>query len=108
MAIGKVTDDRALLRFREALNGAYGNEINRVVLFGSRARGDERPDSDYDVAVFLNNPGELWDDLGILANITTTVMNETGAVISAKPFPAPAYSARSPLMNEIRAEGLDF
>jgi predicted nucleotidyltransferase len=108
MAATAPTDDLPLVRLREALAGTYGNKIDRVVLFGSRARGDARPDSDYDVAVFLNNPGELWDDLGTLSHITTTILNETGAVISAKPFPAGAHRDRSPLMHEIRTDGLDL
>jgi uncharacterized protein len=102
-------DDPVLLRFRSALDKVYGSQnIERVVLFGSRARGDARPDADYDVAVFLNEPGELWDDLGNLAHITTVILNDTGAVISAKPFAAGAYRERSPLMQEIRADGLDL
>jgi uncharacterized protein len=40
-------------RFREALAKTHGNRLDRVVLFGSRARRDARPDSDYDVAVFF-------------------------------------------------------
>lgn len=32
----------------------YGN-INRVILFGSRARGDNTPNSDYDIAIFSNS-----------------------------------------------------
>jgi uncharacterized protein len=43
--------DPILMRFRAALADAHGERIERVVLFGSRARGDARPDSDYDVAV---------------------------------------------------------
>ncbi len=103
-----LADDPVLARFRKALDEMYGNQIERVVLFGSRARGDARPDSDYDVAVFLTVPGELWDDLGNLSHITTAILNDTGAVISAKPFPAGAYRERSPLMQEIRADGLDL
>ena len=33
----------------------YGDRLERVVLYGSRARGDAREDFDYDVAVFLRN-----------------------------------------------------
>ena len=31
-------------------------EVKLVILFGSRARGDAGPDSDYDIAVFLERP----------------------------------------------------
>lgn len=100
--------DPILNRFRAALDDVYGERIERVVLFGSRARGDARPDSDYDIAVFLRQPEELWSELGHLSNITTDILLDTGAVISAKPFPAGAYREPSPLMREIRADGLDL
>ena len=54
--------DPILRRFRTALDEAYGGRIERVVLFGSRARGDARPESDPNVAVFLKDlaTGEGW------------------------------------------------
>jgi predicted nucleotidyltransferase len=54
-----LADDPVLVRFRKAPDEMDGSQIERVVLFGSRARGGARPDSDYDVAVFLTDPGEL-------------------------------------------------
>ena len=44
--------DPVLKRFRAALDTLYGDRIERVVLFGSRARGDAVEDAVYDVAVF--------------------------------------------------------
>jgi len=41
-----LTDDPVLVRFRKALDELYGDRLERVVLFGSRARGDARPGSD--------------------------------------------------------------
>lgn len=38
--------DPILSRFRMALNDANGERLERVVLFGSRARGDARADYD--------------------------------------------------------------
>lgn len=46
------SDDPILKRFRDALDEMYGDRLERVVLYGSRARGDAREDSDYD-PVFL-------------------------------------------------------
>ena len=103
-----VAIDPVVQRFRDALVALYGPVLDRVVLFGSRARGEARPDADYDVAVFLNDPGELWDELGNLSHITTAILNDTGVVISAKPFPAGGYRELSPLMREIRTDGLDL
>jgi predicted nucleotidyltransferase len=50
----------------------YGPRLERVVLFGSRARGDAQPDSDYDVAVFLNGldgSSDRWEELRKLADL---------------------------------------
>ncbi|MGY2052032.1 nucleotidyltransferase family protein [Methylobacterium sp. JK268] len=103
-----ITHDPILSRFRAALAEIYGARLDRVVLYGSRARGDARPDSDYDVAVFLKDDAGLWQESGVLAEIETTILNDTGAIINALPFPAVAYTARTPLMHELRRDGLDL
>src|SRR5205085_10635879 len=83
--------DPVLQRFRAAVGEAYGERLERVVLFGSRARGDHRPDSDYDIAVFIRDPGDLWDELGVLCQITTEILLDMDADISVKPLPAGSY-----------------
>jgi predicted nucleotidyltransferase len=100
--------DPVMRRFRTALDALYGQRLERVVLFGSRARGDAHLESDYDVAVFLRDYEGLWQELQPLGEITTEILLETDAVISPKPFPAEAYPARTLLMGEIRREGVDL
>jgi uncharacterized protein len=101
-------DDPVLIRFRQALTGAYGSKLERVVLFGSRARGDARPDSDYDIAVFIHEPESFGDESGRLAEIETDILLDTGAVINTLPFRAGAYNDRTGLMLELRREGIDL
>ncbi|MGB6711255.1 MAG: nucleotidyltransferase domain-containing protein, partial [Methylocella sp.] len=74
----------------------------------ARARGEARPDSDYDIAVFLKDPNSFRKESGRLAEIETDILYETGAIINALPFPAGAYRERTPLMHEVRREGLDL
>lgn len=102
------TAEPLMNRFRSALYEAYGDRIERIVLYGSRARGDARPDSDYDVAIFLKNSGSFWEEAGRIATIETDILCETGAVIHAIPFRAGAIHECRALMHEIRGEGVDL
>ena len=100
--------DPVLVRFRKALDEMYGSRLDRVVLFGSRARGDARPDSDYDVAVFLKNFNDRWSEVDRIVPVVTAILYDDGAFIHAMPYRAGADQERSPLMQEIRREGLDL
>lgn len=100
--------DPVLRRLQAMLTGLYGDRLERAVLFGSRARGDARPDLDYDVAVFLRDYHGLWDEAGPLADATTALLYDTGAVVTPIPFPTDACQQRSALMGEIRREGIDM
>lgn len=101
-------DDPVLSRFRRALDVLYGARIERVVLFGSRARGDARPDSDYDIAVFLQQFEDFGLESGRLAEIETDVLDEMGAVINALPFQAGSYVDRTGFMSEVRRDGVEL
>lgn len=101
-------NDSILIKFRAALTEAYGDRIERVVLFGSRARGDAHADSDYDIAVFLKALPDRWSELHRLADMRTSFLEDTGAFFDAKPYPTSAYLDTSPLMHEIRREGLSI
>lgn len=102
------TNPLILAKFRAALNDLYGNRIERVVLYGSRARGDARPDSDYDIAVFLNDLADRWAESDRIALVASHIIAEMGEVIHAMPYPAGSYRERTPLMHELRREGIDL
>jgi predicted nucleotidyltransferase len=101
-------DDPVLMRFKRAVGKEYGSRIERIVLYGSRARGDARPDSNYDVAVFLRDLTDRWREMDRLADIGTEILDDVGKFVHATPYSAGAFRERTPLMHEIRKDGVDL
>ncbi len=102
------TDDPVLIRFRAALVDAYGGRLERAVLYGSRARDEGRADSDYDVAVFLRDLHDRAAEMNRLAYIASDILYEFGGVVHALPYRAGAYDDRTPLMHEVRRDGVEL
>jgi predicted nucleotidyltransferase len=49
-------DEQAWLEaYRHALAARYPGVVNQMVIYGSKARGDARPDSDLDVLLIIKN-----------------------------------------------------
>ena len=108
MTTAVTTADPVLARYRAALTALYGDRIERVVLFGSRARGDATPDSDYDVALFFKDLTDTWQEIDRLVELQVAMLDATGADIHTMPFPAQGWVERTPLMHEIRKDGVDL
>lgn len=103
------TIDPVLTGFREAMQRLYGPRVERVVLYGSRARGDAKPDSDYDIAVFLRDLSSRWQEVRRIADVELSILDETGTMVHAMPYPAESWrNTSSPLMREIRKDGVDL
>jgi predicted nucleotidyltransferase len=100
-----------LSKFRAALDALYGRRIERIVLYGSRARDDAREDSDYDVAVFsdgISSAKERWQEVDRISLAASNITTETGGVIHAMPYQAGSYKEHTPLMHELRREDIDL
>ena len=103
-----LASDPILVRVRRTLRALYGKRLERAVLYGSHARGDAGPESDYDIAVFLHDVTDRWAEMDRLADLGTEVLYESGALVHAMAFPAGAWAARTPLMGEIRRDGVEL
>ena len=98
--------DPVLISFRGALAELYGPVLDRVVLFGSRARGDAGERSDYDVAVFLRDVRPGMAEWYSLADLRSRILEAGGPFFEAIPFRSSDYDRRSPIMCEIKRDGV--
>ena len=62
---------RIVREFREQLAALYGDRLQGVYLYGSYARGDEREDSDVDIAIVLEGPVDAWEEDRRISEITS-------------------------------------
>jgi len=86
-AIGDRRVRQALCDLEQRLRARYGERFIRLILFGSRARGDDRPDSDADVAVVLRGPMvNRWAEKERIIDDTYAILLETGLYIQPWPI----------------------
>lgn len=93
------------------LRAHYGPRLHSIVLFGSRARGEEGPDSDADLVVVLE-PGawRFWDEKIVIVDLLTDLMVDSGLTVQVLPVGLDIWreSAGSPFASVLavaRAEG---
>jgi antitoxin ChpS len=108
MNIDSATES-AIRRFIDRMAGEF--DLADMFLFGSRARGEHRPNSDADVAVLLHGrPGLRVDTALRMADIAFDILLDTGIVIEAIPFweeewAHPEHFSNPALIDNIRREG---
>ncbi|MBI2359031.1 MAG: nucleotidyltransferase domain-containing protein, partial [Deltaproteobacteria bacterium] len=50
-------EEDVIQRFKERVTEALGDRLDKIILFGSRSRGDADEDSDFDFLVLVKDPG---------------------------------------------------
>jgi predicted nucleotidyltransferase len=98
--------EAALAQFAARVRGHYGDRLKGLYLFGSRARGDHRPDSDADVAVILEDGDWIgWEERRTLNRLAYDPSLDSGLAIQAWPFSEEqwARSDRRPMSRLIEA-----
>lgn len=91
--------------YKRRVEGAFGGRIAKMVLFGSRARGDAHEESDWDIAVFFRDEPTI-DDRSKLVDLGTDVLCDTGQVIQPVTLPLRREGEESYLMLAIRSDGI--
>ena len=93
-------------KFASALT-EKGIRVDKIILYGSYARGKARPDSDIDVAVISRDFGKDRTDEGMLL---FRIAGEVDARIEPVPISLESYKNDTwiPLIYEIRTKGKEL
>jgi len=80
----------------------------KIILFGSRARGDERKESDWDFLILTNNQNVNETEKQIWQNLYTNVELETGEIVSSivHTFETWEKLSQTPLYQNVTKEGI--
>lgn len=102
----------ALREFDRKLRERFGREYIKLVLFGSRARGDNDLESDADVAVILRGRiADRWSLKRLIIQDTYPILLETGLYIQPWPLEErelddPEKSSNPALLRNVVREGI--
>jgi predicted nucleotidyltransferase len=78
--------------------------VNRVILFGSYAGGNQHPVSDIDLAIIMN---ELPDPFQTQVELLKLTWN-FNTQIEPHPFEENDFNSTQPMINEIRQTGIEI
>lgn len=102
-----VKDDLVLNEFLERITPVRAR-IQRLILFGSRARGTHRLDSDYDLLLVVSRKDDAL--LDVLYEAVMDVLLAHGRLVSLKVFPEQEFARlqalQTPFMEHVNREGI--
>lgn len=97
----------ALQQLRAGLEAQYGDRLDRVLLYGSRARGDAEPESDVDVLVVLGGEVDPLTEIHRNSELVADLSLENDLVISCVYMSADELTdGNDPFLRNVRREAL--
>lgn len=100
--------EELLKQVRIRLERQYGDRMKAVILYGSQARGQARPDSDIDLLVVLDGPVALYKEIRRITRALYPLQLEAcDRPISAIPADAAEFFAgKYALYRTVKREGV--
>ena len=74
-----------LKKCNQILSDYYGDNFEKLILYGSMARGEAESFSDIDLLVLLKEPFDYFEELRTIVELLYPVQLESPNLISAKP-----------------------
>jgi predicted nucleotidyltransferase len=85
----------------------YGDQVHNILLYGSRARGDEKTDSDIDILIVLKDEFNYLEMLKRSDDLAASISLENDVVISRAFVSEKDYKERqTPFLMNVRREAI--
>ena len=75
-------EETAVKEFKDKLSSALGPKLKKLLLFGSKARGDFKPGSDIDVFILVDKSD--INTRRLIASFTTDILINSNILLSPK------------------------
>jgi predicted nucleotidyltransferase len=96
-----------LKALRREFTRVLGDQVASMLLYGSRARGEHRPDSDIDVLVVTHDAVDYGELIRRTSDVVSTLSLENDVVISRAFVSKERFEhEQSPFLVNIRREGI--
>ena len=93
---------------KKLLQEHYKKNFKGLVVYGSVARNEEKPDSDIDLLVLMSQPFDFFKELRTIIDLLYPVQLSSKRLISAKPADDEEYQKGTiQLYRNAKQEGLD-
>ena len=103
-----VTIKTILRELRKELRKLYGDNLVKLMVFGSWARGEAYEDSDVDVVVVLRDMDSQGKEIDRMIDIIYELNLRHNTLISVYPVSEVSFAQlKSPLLMNIRKEGVE-
>ena len=115
----QMTEQEILVKYRDALLARFPNQLQRLILFGSQARGDAVAESDIDVLVVVD-----WEEKRLpggfyaapfsdprwqaIVDAASDISLEYGVYVSPLVMSEHRFREWSPLVQRVKEDGVEI